>query len=295
MEIGERLKEARIAKGYSLEDIQEKTKIQKRYLQAIENDNYDALPGKFYARAFVKEYALIVDLDPEELLAHIESNQVESLQEETVVPSRMERTKRSAVDKGSSLLSFLPTLIVVLLVIAIIVTAIIFFQRAGDGNGDDGINSDNEVVRNVNNNDENNNNDANNNDNENNNNDDANNNDDENNEEEDEVQFEVETVGEGGTPLSEINVSNVGDKIVLKFEASEDSYIDVSDVNDNWLFIDTVTSGGTEEVDVSDQERVLLNVGYTPTMTVYINDVELEYPVDSSQSTHQKIWLNFEK
>ena len=68
-EIGEILKEARIEQGYTLDDLQQTTKIQKRYLQAIENGNVDILPGRFYARAFVKQYADIVGLDGEELLA----------------------------------------------------------------------------------------------------------------------------------------------------------------------------------------------------------------------------------
>lgn len=63
-----RLKEARIAKGYSLDDLQEKTKIQKRYLSAIEEGNYGVMPGTFYVRAFIKQYAEAVDLDPTELL-----------------------------------------------------------------------------------------------------------------------------------------------------------------------------------------------------------------------------------
>ena len=67
-ELGARLKEARLAKGYSLEDLQEITKIQKRYLVGIEEGNYSIMPGSFYVRAFIKQYAEAVGLDPEELL-----------------------------------------------------------------------------------------------------------------------------------------------------------------------------------------------------------------------------------
>lgn len=67
-ELGARLKEARVSKGYSLEDLQEKTKIQKRYLSAIEEGNYGVMPGTFYVRAFIKQYAEAVDLDANELL-----------------------------------------------------------------------------------------------------------------------------------------------------------------------------------------------------------------------------------
>lgn len=66
-ELGASLKEARIKKGFSLEDLQEKTKIQKRYLSAIEEGNYNVMPGTFYVRAFIKQYAEAVDLDAIEL------------------------------------------------------------------------------------------------------------------------------------------------------------------------------------------------------------------------------------
>ncbi len=67
-ELGTRLKEARIAKKISLEDLQDITKIQKRYLAGIEEGDYSMMPGAFYVRAFIKQYAATVDLDGEELL-----------------------------------------------------------------------------------------------------------------------------------------------------------------------------------------------------------------------------------
>ncbi|MBQ0138602.1 MAG: helix-turn-helix domain-containing protein [Kurthia sp.] len=67
-ELGTRLKEARMSKGYSLDDLQEKTKIQKRYLSAIEEGNYSVMPGTFYVRAFIKQYAEAVGLDATDLL-----------------------------------------------------------------------------------------------------------------------------------------------------------------------------------------------------------------------------------
>ncbi|TWT07544.1 helix-turn-helix domain-containing protein [Planococcus sp. CPCC 101016] len=67
-ELGTRLKQARIAKGYSLEDLQDLTKIQKRYLAGIEDGNHSMMPGVFYVRAFIKQYAAAVGLNGEELL-----------------------------------------------------------------------------------------------------------------------------------------------------------------------------------------------------------------------------------
>ncbi|GAK30488.1 DNA-binding domain-containing protein [Weissella oryzae SG25] len=66
--IGEELKAARLERNLSLDDIQQQTKIQKRYLAAIEAGNFDQLPGTFYERAFVRQYAAVVGLDPAALL-----------------------------------------------------------------------------------------------------------------------------------------------------------------------------------------------------------------------------------
>ncbi|EEJ42036.1 helix-turn-helix domain-containing protein [Leuconostoc mesenteroides] len=67
-QIGEQLKAARLEKQLSLDDIQEITKIQRRYLSAIEEKNLSVLPGDFYVRAFIRQYALAVGLHPDELL-----------------------------------------------------------------------------------------------------------------------------------------------------------------------------------------------------------------------------------
>ncbi|GIO29927.1 MULTISPECIES: helix-turn-helix domain-containing protein [Paenibacillus] len=67
-ELGQQLREARLQKGMSLDDVQEMTKIRKRYLEAIEAGDYKVLPGSFYVRAFIKTYAETVGLDPDLLL-----------------------------------------------------------------------------------------------------------------------------------------------------------------------------------------------------------------------------------
>ena len=121
-EIGVILKEARIEKGYTLDDLQQITKIQKRYLQAIEDGNLEVLPGRFYARAFIKQYADIVGLDGEKLL---EENLDQSSQEASVEfaesvnvpPARRTASKRSGFLSDFS--EYLPTVLIFLLVAAI--------------------------------------------------------------------------------------------------------------------------------------------------------------------------------
>lgn len=74
--IGQTLKAAREKKGYTLDDLQQITKIQKRYLIAIEENNFEALPGQFYVRAFVRQYANTVGLDGDAIVAQLTKGSV---------------------------------------------------------------------------------------------------------------------------------------------------------------------------------------------------------------------------
>jgi cytoskeletal protein RodZ len=67
-ELGLLLKKARMDRKITLDDLEETTKIRKRYLEAIEEGDYKLLPGSFYVRAFIKNYAEAVGLDPSEVL-----------------------------------------------------------------------------------------------------------------------------------------------------------------------------------------------------------------------------------
>jgi len=61
------LKNAREEKQISLSHISAKTRIDLKYLTAIDNANFEVLPD-LYIRAFIKEYALSIDLNPEETI-----------------------------------------------------------------------------------------------------------------------------------------------------------------------------------------------------------------------------------
>lgn len=65
--VGPTLKKAREDFGLSHEDVERVTKIRTRYLEAMERDDYDALPGAVYAQGFLKTYANYLDLDGEAL------------------------------------------------------------------------------------------------------------------------------------------------------------------------------------------------------------------------------------
>ncbi len=67
--IGDKLRQARLNKNISIDELQKKTKIQKRYLEAIERGDFKLLPGDYYVRTFLREYAAVVGLDGSFLVA----------------------------------------------------------------------------------------------------------------------------------------------------------------------------------------------------------------------------------
>jgi len=119
--IGARLKEARISKGLTLEDLQDSTKIQQRYLLAIENEEFQVIPGAFYVRVFIKQYAESVDLNAEEILTLYQDEYETAVQEEQekVVPATMQRSAGSK--QNNTLKEAMPKIIVALFIIMIFV------------------------------------------------------------------------------------------------------------------------------------------------------------------------------
>ncbi len=66
---GEKLRLEREMRGVSLREIAEGTKISLRFLQALEEDRIDVLPGGLFPRAFVRQYAAQLGLDAEKMVA----------------------------------------------------------------------------------------------------------------------------------------------------------------------------------------------------------------------------------
>lgn len=133
-ELGARLKEARLSKGYSLDDLQEITKIQKRYLVGIEEGNYSIMPGSFYVRAFIKQYAEAVGLNPEEILTEYQRD-IPGAQKEEVAQSYTKSPSRHKMARSSSnkTMEAMPKVIVALFAIMLLVVIwVLWMQRASN-------------------------------------------------------------------------------------------------------------------------------------------------------------------
>lgn len=68
-DIGYRLIRAREARGLTLEDAERDTRISRRYLEALEDEQFEVIPAPVYARGFLRSYAQYLGMDPQELLA----------------------------------------------------------------------------------------------------------------------------------------------------------------------------------------------------------------------------------
>lgn len=289
MEIGQILREAREAKQITLDEVAEKTKIQKRYLLAIEENNFKALPGRFYARAFIKEYALMLDLDADLLLQHFDADHIPK--EEPVQYTSVRRSRRAREPKSTTIFSMLPTVIVVLLIVGILFVAWMLTQKAFTTNqnnqGQD--QEPDEIIRNI-----------------------------EEPEEppvpeeleedtsEEQVQEEETTLpessftlieeGTGSAPQSTFEFSYYEDELIVTFDVTADSYVAITG-GSNTKYFDGLLTPTTElePIDITGEENVHFNIGNTTGLTVKINDVPVEYPISPSERVHQKLLINLVK
>ena len=63
-EIGETLRETRMRRRIDVSEVEAATKIRAKYLRALENEEWDLLPGPTFVKTFLRTYAEYLDLDP---------------------------------------------------------------------------------------------------------------------------------------------------------------------------------------------------------------------------------------
>src|ERR1700754_3880636 len=65
---GRKLAEARRQRGWSVEEVAERIRVRREFLEALEDMNVKLLPGKAYALAFLRSYARELGMDEEEIV-----------------------------------------------------------------------------------------------------------------------------------------------------------------------------------------------------------------------------------
>lgn len=80
----------------SLEVAEENTKIRRKYLEALENENFGILPGRVYVKGFLKNYAGFLGLDADALVEAYDQRDVAAEKEDDKDPNRLTRIERPA-------------------------------------------------------------------------------------------------------------------------------------------------------------------------------------------------------
>ena len=294
-ELGTRLKEARIAKNVSLDDLQEITKIQKRYLIGIEEGNFSLMPGNFYVRAFIKQYAEAVGLNAEELFEEF-NHEIPSTHAEDI-PGQLSRvkTKKSLGEGGSKFLDILPKLLIVVVVIGLFVF-IWWYLSKNTGNDTDPISQDEnkqettyeeseELIKETK----------------------------EKNEKPEEVtdtedKQPDEEVEEPETSVQELAVVEANrakstyelknaDKFELKVVSTGETWVNIKNGKGHSFFQGMLKKDGTENhtIDLTEETEVVIVAGRSSETEIYVNDQKLEYAVSPSEEVLQNITIRYVK
>lgn len=89
--LGEWLRQAREAQGYSLAEVEETTRIRQKYLAALEAGQWDAVPSEVIGRGFLRNYARFLGLDPQEALTRLRRGEPTPPPKAAAPPAERER------------------------------------------------------------------------------------------------------------------------------------------------------------------------------------------------------------
>jgi cytoskeleton protein RodZ len=130
-DIGATLREARMRQRIDISEIESETKIRAKYLRALENEEWDLLPGPTYVKSFLRTYAEALGLDGKLLIEEYKLRH-ERLSDVEMQPIRPpgarepRRRRRAGYGRGWA----------VLVVVAGIIAALYFLGNSGgDGGG----------------------------------------------------------------------------------------------------------------------------------------------------------------
>ena len=86
-EIGNSLREARLRQGLDFPEIEQRTKIRGKYLRALEEEQFDLLPGQTYVKGFLRSYAEYLGLDGQLYVDEFNSRYVTGEEEPPIRPA----------------------------------------------------------------------------------------------------------------------------------------------------------------------------------------------------------------
>lgn len=293
-EIGRILKEARLAKGMSLDDLQTATKIQKRYLVGIEEGNYSMMPGQFYVRAFIKQYAEAVGLQSEELFEQYKSEIPSTINED--IPEKLSRvqSRKNIASGNSKVFDILPKILIAVFVIGAIAVLYYFISQkdSGDSTKEPIENNSNEQVslaesENF----------TKDNDKDSGLTDDTDEEDTKNNDETEVVPEQIKqeiTVLESSGKMTVYELKNA-DKFKLKVVSTGETWVNIANGKGFSFFNGTLkkANNDSQTIDFSKETEAVLTIGRSTETEIYVNDEKLEFAIPPSQSVRQEITIRY--
>jgi cytoskeletal protein RodZ len=139
--IGRTLHKARTDRGIDLSEVERATKIRLKFLEAMEADRWEELPGPAYARGFLEIYARHLGLDREELLtrysSEVEGESHEPIPQWVIKPGTLRQdrpARRTSIDLGPVVKVAAGA--IVLVVVGLVVIGVL--GGSDDGGGSDG-------------------------------------------------------------------------------------------------------------------------------------------------------------
>jgi cytoskeleton protein RodZ len=123
-EIGATLREARIRAKIDINEVETRTKIRAKYLRAIENEEWDLLPGDVYAKSFLRTYGDFLGLDSRQLIDDFKRRRERPSDHEMrpIAPLGRERDRHSRGPRGP----LIPPWALIGLVLVAVVVALYF-------------------------------------------------------------------------------------------------------------------------------------------------------------------------
>ena len=117
-EIGNSLREARSRQGLDLAQLEADTRIRRKYLRALEDEQFDLLPGEAYVRGFLRQYAERLELDGD---VYVDEYNARFASDDGLASGRVQRPKgarRLNLESRAAVMAVLGIIAVTVLVIA---------------------------------------------------------------------------------------------------------------------------------------------------------------------------------